>query len=147
MTLDHEPQAVARKLMLDLALGVAPDEGSDWQIHKDYEPADPDRVVTVAGTAGVQGGTSQVDGEMFEKHGLQVRVRGRTVAESYAKVKEIDEAFKFGVLMRSVTLDGVRYAVHCVRRTGSLLPVERDTPTSRRSVHTLNALMTVRQAS
>ena len=146
-TLAHSPADVIRKLLVNLALGsdanAVPAEA--WPVFASGEPASPDSVITVYDTAGKNDGRAMATGERSEHYGIQVRVRSAAHTAGYAKAQAIAIAFDETVTQNAVTIGSTTYLVHAVSRRGPVLNIGKETPTSKRSLFTLNALVSLRQ--
>jgi hypothetical protein len=87
-----------------------------------------------------------VSGEMFSHPGVQVRVRAATHAAGFAKAEAVARALDEDVYDERVTVDGTAYLLHSVSRTADVFALGKDTPTSKRSVFTINALVALGRA-
>lgn len=147
-SLNHSPADVVRKLLITLELGHAspPTSADQWPIYVSAEPTDPDNVITLYDTEGRSHGRVHNDGERQEHHGFQVRVRARTHPLGYAKAKAIAETLDTGIYQEVVTMpDDTHYLVHAVSRGSDVLPIGFESPTSKRVLFTINALVALRQ--
>lgn len=142
----HSPADVVRRVMIAMGLGVSPANGSttNWPIYAESEPDRPDNVITVYNTSGRSFGSTQPDGEQQEHHGIQVRVRSITPEAGWTKANALAIALDEDLYQETVTIDGSTYTLHSVDRTGSVLPLGRNTPTDKRSLFTINAMAVLR---
>jgi hypothetical protein len=152
--LTHTPAHVVRQLMVDLALGVTPPGiVGQWPIFVRKEPDTPDDVITVYNTVGTDSGRTHFDGEVQEHHGIQVRIRGADEATAEAKTRAIHialaQVFRVEVVVGSST-----YLVQSIAQ-GSAIgltgpagvnPLGYQPQVSKRSLFTINALVSVRQS-
>jgi len=144
--LGHSPADVVAQLVVDQGWGIEyADDNTDWPVFANGEPDLPDNCVTVYDTTGVDQGRMQVTGERAESDGFQVRVRGKTRKDAFAKVREIAVGFDTDVYGATVNLDGVAYRVHSVKRNGDPLFLGAATPGSKRVLFTLNCVVSLRQ--
>jgi hypothetical protein len=147
--LDHSPADILRRVLIALGQGTAPTDNaldlSAWPIYAGGEPGSPDNVITLYDTPARQDGRSMIDGERQEHHGVQVRVRGATFPVGYAKARAIATAMDTAIYDLSVTLDSSTYRVHSVSRQGDVISLGKESPQSKRSVFTVNAIFTVRK--
>ena len=146
-TLTHSPADVMRWLLIDMGHGTDPatEPLGLWPAYAGGEPATPDEVITVYDTAGVIDGFTMTDGEAQERHGIQIRVRSATHRRGYNKSRAIAVALDQDVYQETVTIDGTAYLVWTATRTTDVLAIGKESPTSKRSIFTLNALVSMRQ--
>lgn len=147
-TLLHSPADITRRLLIALGIGADPELSNVWPIYCGSEPDAPDNCVTVYDTQGQSDGRSMNGGELFTQYGVQVRIRASTHAGGgHAKADEIRQALAEQVYDEAVHVGSSTYLVGCYSRIGDVLALGKDAPTSKRSLYTLNALVTVRQVS
>ena len=150
--LTHSPADVLRRVLIALGFGTAPEDDplGSWPIYAAYEPDLPDNVITLYDTAGVHQGRDMITGEVFERHGVQLRIRSTTHPLGYQKTRALAVALDESIYQESVTLDdpgvgtATSYLVHAVSRRG-ILALGKDVPGGKRSVFTVNALVSVRE--
>ena len=148
-TLLHSPADVIRGCLIDLGLGSDPtlDPQAAWPIYVSSEPTTPDNCLTVYDTQGVEDGSSQLDGELWTHHGFQVRVRSTDHVTGWARANAIRQALAQQVLDNAVAVGTSHYVIHAAAGIGSVLVLGKDTPTSKRSLFTLNATAVLRQVA
>jgi hypothetical protein len=143
-TLVHTHANIIRQLLTDAGLGILPSVSGDWPVTHSNEADRPDNFLTVRGTTGQSDGRSMIDGELFEHRGWQIRVRSTNEDVGHTKANAIRQ-YLSGVLNQLVNIDGTQYVVQCFSRIGTILYIGKDTPNGKRTIHTLNGLITVRQ--
>ena len=149
--LAHSPADVVRNLLVDLGLGTTPSDAGSWPVYAAQEPNTPDSVITIYDTAGRKNGRTQVDGEVQEHHGIQIRVRDANHQDGYAKARAIAVALDEQVAAQGVVVDDIvgtgqtTYVVWNVSRTTDVLSLGKETPTSKRNLFTINAVAALRQ--
>lgn len=143
----HPPADIIRWLMIDLGLGTNPSLGSSWPIYYSSEPDTPDEVITVYNTTGIIDGRSSIDGEIWEHYGFQVRVRSTKNRLARVKIDSIARSLSETAYNSLVTIDGNSYIVAAINRKGSVIDIGKETPTSERSVFTLNAISAIYRKS
>lgn len=146
-SLTDSPADIIRTLLINKGLGTALADDDDWPIFADGEPDTPDSVITVYNTVGRQGGRVMPGGERQEHHGVQVRVRDPDSQGGYAKARAIAVAFDESVRLNSVTIGASVYLVHSVSRVGDVFALGKETPTSKRNLFTINAIVALRQTT
>ena len=146
-SLDHSPSQIIRQMLVDLSLGTLPSEDDDWPIFATNEPDTPDSVITVYDTLGKLDGRTQVDGKLQIHHGFQVRIRDANTRNGYSKANAIAIALDESTYQETVTISDSIYLVHSVSRTTDVLPIGKETPTSKRNIFTINATATLRQTA
>lgn len=138
----HSPADVVSRLLPALGVGTLPSASGDWPVHCDLEPATPDEVITVYDTAGRPAGRAQPTGETLEVFGILIRLRSRTFPVGYAKAQEVTAALD-AQYQDDVVISGITYYVHAVNRAGSINRLGKEVATSKRSLFTVNALVTL----
>ena len=144
--LNDSPADILRKLLVDLGLGVWPpipkdQESTQWPIYATGEPPSPDNCITVYDTTGVKDGRMMSDGAIDFHHGFMVRLRAAMFPRGFAKANDLAEALDKQVQDNIVTMSsGAVYKVYVTSRTGDVISLGRDTPTSKRSVFTINGI-------
>tara|TARA_R110002110_G_scaffold145775_6_gene335360 strand:- start:6325 stop:6726 length:402 start_codon:yes stop_codon:yes gene_type:complete len=131
--------------MIDLTLGTAPSADALWPIHVDNEPDLPDDCFTVYGTEGNGVGRTMVDGKKIVHHGIQIRVRAASGRLGYIKARQVAVSLDENVLRSTVTISGSTYTVQSVDRTGDVIRLGKQKPSSERSLFTINAVVSLRQ--
>lgn len=137
----HSPADIVAQLMIDLGAAsdpVAVPQGA-WPVFVKGEPSTPDNCLTVYDTSPKDGGRIMVDGSRTQHYGLQVRVRAATENTSTIKATGLRVFFDESVKYRGVTFGARHYLVHCFS-TVNVLSVGRETPTSKRFIHTVNLM-------
>lgn len=149
--LDHSPADVVRQLLIDLGLGTAISTAGAptgaWPVYHASAPPEPDRIITVRSTTGIDGGRSHPDGERLTHHGIQVAIRSVSESEGYIKANAIAIALDQSVRRVTVTVDGVNYLVYCFSKVGDVIPAGKETPTSKRSLFTINPMVSLRKVT
>lgn len=148
--LANSPADILAHLLADLDQGVVPMDGvtyanGDWPIYVAGEPSAPDDVVTLYDTTGRQQGRDMVFGQVFEHHGVQVRVRATDHEAAYVKCRELAVKMDTGIYQDGVTVGANRYVVQCVDRQSDCFSLGRNAPTDNRRLFTVNVMVVVRQ--
>lgn len=136
-------EEIVAALLIDLGFGTAPSSAGDWPISTGREPDRPDDAVTVYGTASLLQGRSMIGGQMFEKYGIQVRVRAANYRRGRQLAGRIATAMDETVYQNTVYVGTNRYLVHAISRKGGVLSLGDDLPKSNRSLFTVNAMVTI----
>ncbi len=150
-SLTHSPAEIIRAVLLQLGLGTDPTPwasgiGNPWPVFASGEPNTPDDCITCYDTVGVDHGQSMVDLELYVHYGVQIRVRSNDHRTGWVKANDVrEQASKFG--QQSITIDGSVYLVWAVAKMGQVLPIGKETPTSKRSLFTLNCQPAVDQTA
>lgn len=143
-TLNHSQAEIIRQLLIDLGLGSS---ASAWPVYYSNEPDTPDNCITVYNKVGSVQGRTHDNGETQEHHGVQVRVRSITHSVGYLKARRIAEAFDTQVRLEVVTVDTDEYLVHAITRNSDVFSIGFESPTSRRRLFTVNAVVSIRLLS
>lgn len=141
--LNHTPAQIVRKLLIDLGVVSDVADHTMWPCYTGLMPEKPSESVCIYDTDGKKEGRVQIDGESQIKEGFNVRVRSDDLTRSYLKAKEIINAFD-SVLRRTVQLGDQAYFVQAISRTGSIMYLGTETPTSKRRLHSANAIVSIR---
>ena len=134
-----------RWLIIAQGQGTDPDDAAAWPVFATSEPDNPDNCITVKNTAGRDSGRVMQDGERQVHYGFQVRVRSLTAKAGFAKASAIAINLDQNVYDVTITIDSNDYLVHSVTRTTDVLDIGKDVPGSKRSLHTLNGIVTINQ--
>lgn len=149
-TLPHSQADIVAQLLIRDSIGADPDVSplGSWPVYVSGEPNTPDNCLTVYDTAGVDDGSSMIDGELFAHEGIQVRVRAKDHRTGWTKADAIQTWMAESVYDEITTVAGAdgstTYLVHNFSRIGRVLALGKDAPTSKRSLFTVNALVTVK---
>jgi len=149
-TLTFSVADVVAQLLIDLGAGSDPTGSGDWPVVVSEEPDDPDNVITVYDTAGTNDGSSMIDGEVQEHEGVLIRIRSINHDEGNRKKDEIKIIIDQTINRDTVEISSVlgtgtdQYFVHKVTRV-SIVNLGKETPTSKRNVFTINAIVALRQ--
>ena len=144
-TLTHSPADVVRNLLIGLGFGTTPSDAGSWPIYVASEPNTPDSVITVFDTVGTDSGREMVLGERQEHHGIQIRIRDAEHADGYTKARVIAVALDETIVNNTSNVSSTGYTVYAITRTSDVLAIGKETPTSKRSIFTINALVALRQ--
>lgn len=147
-TLTHSPAQILQNALVSLGLGtLAPTSGyasTSWPVYSSAEPDRPDAVITVKNTSGIQQGRSMIDGRLFQTYGIQIRVRHGDEPTGWTKADQIRGTLAQSLYQLPVTISSSNYLIHAIVGIGPVLPIGKELPSSKRSLFTVNALMSVR---
>jgi len=146
-SLSHTPAQVIAQLLVDLACGSSASLTVGWPVFSTNEPDLPDNVITVYDTEGNQDGRFMITGEVRQHYGLQFRIRGTSHSIAHAKANTLKQILDQTVLRTAVALGGSTYLVQSVSRRSGPISIGKESPTSRRVIFTLNAVVSLRQVS
>lgn len=152
-SLNHSPAHIIRDLLVTLGLGTDPDDDGSWPIFVSREPNTPDSVITLYNAASKSQGRRMVNGITVEHYGIQVRVRDASPTGGWVKANALAVALDQTIALDDVTVedtDGTgssTYKVYTVSRVGGILSLGKETPTSKRNLFTINALVALRQTA
>ncbi len=148
LALLHAPADVLRWLLIaKLAAGdprTAPLPA--WPCYNDAEPSGPDNCLTTYDEQPQDDGRAMVDGEGFLHHGVQIRVRSSLPGTGRAKAEALRLVMTEGVHREliTVTYQGTAtYLVQCLAKVSGVLRLGAESPTSKRCLYTINALMSL----
>lgn len=149
-TLTHAPADVIRNLIIDLGDGTAPSDASAWPVYVATEPNAPDNVITITDTTPVIQGHSQINGEVQENYGVQIRLRANDFHEGQEKARAIAVALDAATL-KTVRVGDVAgtgdesYTVMSVTRISGPLSLGKNVTTSKLNVFTINYTVAMQQ--
>lgn len=144
--LQHSVGDVIRQLIVDQGWGVDyVDDDTDWATVDGAELDLPDNTITIYDTTGVDMSRVMVTGERQESHGFQVRVRSKDKRTGFAKARQIAVGLDV-VVMATTTVDLVAYRIWSVKRSGEPLYIGYDSSNTKRFLHTLNCVVSLREA-
>lgn len=148
--MEHSPAYIILQALVDAGYGSNPDDGiGDWPIYDNRESDEPDDVIRISDTQGIDHGYLQPDGERQEMEGIQVMVRSADKDDGWKKSRQI-AMFLDGINFLRVTLDSIGtagdkdYVIQCVERTSNIIPLGADVPAGKRSRFVINGLVTLR---
>lgn len=145
----HSPAQVVAKAIVDQSAGTLPASNGNWPVYVSQEPDTPDNLITVYDTQGIMHGFTQIDGLGQDHHGVMIRVRGATYSEGYIRGLLLKKIFDVPAFINRTlvtiadTTYAFSYAIANVRRTGDLLSLGADKPSSRRRLFSLNATVPI----
>lgn len=144
--LNDSQQAILCYVLRDLEIV----DSAEWPIFIDQEPDLPDNCITIYGTLGKDDGRTQIDGELQEHHGVQIRVRS-TDRVGFTIITELacacDKLVDKGITLPD-SEGGSHYIVQSVNRTGNgVNSLGKEMSPSRRNLYTFNALVNVRMVT
>ena len=142
----HSPSDIIRQLLVDRGLGAYP-PADPWPIYVVMEPDGPDDVITLSDMDGTDSGRTMNDGERQEHHGVMVRVRAFTHTDGYAKIRHIAVILDQEVYDAIVVIGVRTYKIHSVSRLGDVMVLGKETLVSKRSIFTVNTVVSVRMVS
>ncbi len=145
--LDHSPADIVRWLLISEGEGTEPIANSDWPINSSSEPESPDNCITTYDTSGILNGRIQKTGSMVEHYGFQIRVRGTNHRDVWRKINDLKEIIDRGIRLTTINIESSIYLVHAITRSGGVLALGKESPTSQRLVFTLNAIVALKQLS
>lgn len=146
-SLTHSPSQIVQRLLVDLSLGTLASAAGSWPIVCGEEPDETTgrgSQIFVAGTEGLLQGRSNIDGFVFEKHGIQIRIRDTRYEDGRTKASAIQVALD-AVVLRSVVISSSTYIVTGFHRNGSVVEIGREIGTNRH-LFSLNGYLTVRES-
>jgi hypothetical protein len=113
---------------------------------------DPDNTVTVYDTLGNKHARIMIDGQVVEDPGIQIRVRAtdNPTAQTQAEIikQAIDErATGYNVQIPDLSNVLHNFTVYALNRSGNPIQLGKESPTSNRRIYTINATVTLRQAT
>ena len=153
MSLTHSPADVLRYALINAGGGSLPSSGSSWPIGCWQENETPDNVITLYDTSGNLDGRFQTDGEMQEHPGIQIRVRSANPLDGNTKIRQLMEIVDKGIRLTTVMIENPigtavsTYVIYAVTRIGTVLSIGKDTPQTKRSLFTVNMIISLRQTS
>jgi hypothetical protein len=145
--LTYSPADMVRRLLVALGQGTLPVSETTWPIYASNEPDTPDNCITVYDTAGKTNGRVHNTGEVQEHHGIMIRIRAVDFTTGWSKAGLISNCIDTSVLNNSLSLDGKTFIIYSITRTGNVLSIGKESPTSRRNLFSLNAVVALRQTN
>jgi len=150
LVFQHSPADILQALLVANGKTSEPGDGEAWPNYVSAEPAAPDNCVTIYDTPGRSSGRAQFDGEVFEAHGFQVRVRATDHATGWRKANEIRQYLAESVYLENVALTigttHYHYLIWSVSGLGNVLVLGKE-PTSARKLFTINAVASIRRTA
>lgn len=145
--LSHSPATIVSQLLVDGGICGLPPTSLIWPAYVTSLPDTPDDAVVVTDTESVQEGRVQFTGEIQEHYGVQIKIRSGKYSDGYAVCEEIKELLDLLVYNESVFLSegptAATYTVHAITRTTGIVVIGKEVSGSKRSLFTINALVSV----
>jgi len=145
--LAHSPASILRQALINLGLGTLPTSQSTWPIYYSHEANSPDDVITLYDTAGRVQGRVHKTGEMQLKHGVQVKVRSAKHKTGYTKAIAISNALDLSIANTIANLSSSQYIVYATTRHTDVIPLGKQADDTKRSLFTINLVMSLKQLS
>jgi len=145
--LRHSPSDIIRHLLVNIGVGSLPSDNLEWPIYDSLENDSPDNAITIYCSSGVPMGRQQTNGVIPQQYGVQFRIRANSTVFGYRKASEIEATIDTVVLNNTVTVDSETYVVKCINRKGTVISLGAESPQTKRTIYTLNALATLERHS
>lgn len=147
--LTHPVDKIIWQLLQDLGHVTDPADNGSWPCYIGPMPDTPDNCVALRGTEGKDDGRL-FTGERAEHPGIQIRVRCDSRVDGYVKAKAIFIALDALTSTAVTVQDDVgtattTYRVYAFTRTGTVISLGAETPTSRRETWSFNLLVSLRE--
>ena len=84
-------------------------------------------------------------GELLGHEGIQLRFRSVDAPRGWLKADAVQTALAEEIYQNSVVIESSDYVVHCFARIGNVMSLGKESPTSKRNVFTLNAVVSLKQ--
>lgn len=146
-TLEHGPADIIGQLLVDLGVASDPTTDTSWPVSVSEDLATPDNAISVFDTQGVEQGSVHNDGEVQEQEGILIRIRARDYPTGFTKAHAIAIQLDQNVSYEPVLLGSKNYIVHSVNRTGGVIHVGKESPSSKRHLFTINAVVALTQTN
>lgn len=144
-SLTHSQAEIIRYLIIDLGYGTLPADGGSWPVYAHKMPDAPDSCIATYSTTGLKHGRAQIDGEVQEHPGVQIKTRAANGSVGRDKAHNTMIALD-AVKQRQVSVGGSAYLVNGISRGGDVVPLGEE-PSSKRKLFTLNVTVSLRQLS
>lgn len=154
-SLERSPADVLAHLLVDLSHGVHYEDSpsGNWPIFVGQQPNEPDSCITIYDTTGRTDGRMATNGQTVIQHGVEIMIRDDDYVDGWAKANAIVVCLDETIANNNVTVGDITgtgsstYKVHAVSITGPINTLGTETPTSRRFLFTINALVVLRQTA
>lgn len=140
--LSHTPAYILRTRLINDGRGTSQAENRAWPIFVDGEPGEPDNVITIRDSTNRDVGYNQPRKEVQEQHGVQVRVRGKTIPILHAKFNELVVAIE-KYINDTLIVESTTYKVTAY--VASTAFPNRNTTLSRLPWWTINVMLDIHQ--
>ena len=144
----HSPGDVLRWLLVAKLAASNPlvSPLGTWPCYTDMEPSGPDDCLTTYDHDAQDDGRAMRGGEGFVHHGIQIRVRSALPTTGRAKAESIRVVLTESVYQELITItlgNTATYLVQCAAKVSGVLRLGAESPTSNRSLHVINALLSL----
>lgn len=137
----HSVAQIVQRTIIELGRGALP-PSNNWPVSFGVESDNPDSVITVFNTSGIDSGSTQTDGELLQQYGFIVRVRSVTETLAWVRAEAIGLSFDQSLYQKRITIDSVSYLVHEISRK-PVFSLGKETPQSKRNICVFNGLATI----
>jgi len=144
-SLTHPPNFVLRTLLVTLGGGTLPSASGAWPIGVGQAADTPDNAIVIRNTLGKKEGRRQNDGQVIERHGVQILIRSGDEKTGYAKANAIAVLLDGSTNnVSNIVVDSSNYTIYGVER-GLIITVGANEPVNNRKHFTINATIALRQ--
>lgn len=145
-----KPQAeIVAQLLINLTLGseVAATAIAQeaWPVYVLTQGSDIDRSICVFNTSGKISGSKQIDGEVQEMFGVQIKIRDTAIPSGYAKASAIALALDSYYSLSNLVVEEDEFVVYALTRTSPIMFIGFERPENLLPVFTLNYTVSIRQ--
>lgn len=144
ISLEHSPADISRAVLVNAGAGTDPSANTAWPIYAAGEPSSPDECITVYDTSARSDGRSMKDGEQWYHFGIQVRIRTKTHQGGFVKAWAVKKIMDESINQLNISVSSDLYYFHCFTNT-NITYAGKETPTSKRSIFTINCYVTLRR--
>ena len=141
--MNYSPADITCRFLVAEGVGTLPTANGAWPIYIADEPDLPDNCITVYDLQGQNNGRNMPGRTTFRHQGIQVRVRSTVHTVGWDKAEEIREALH-NAYDEILTISADSYIIHCYSKLSDVLALGKESPTSKRRLFTVNALISVK---
>jgi len=145
-----KPQAeIVAQLLINANLGSAVAailaNQAAWPVYVLSQGSDIDRLICVFNTSGKLDSAKQLNGEVQEMFGIQIKVRDIAIPSGYAKASAIASALDSYYSLATITIESSQFVVYALNRTSPILFIGFEQPENVLPIFTLNYTVSIRQ--
>lgn len=144
--LENSPAKILQEYLIQNSIEdmTDPVDNNAWPLYVGYMPDGVKAKTDIASaydTPGIKDGR-QMDGEVNEHYGVQIKVRSDDYLEGYLKAQALGVATE-SISRAEVTIDSDSFLLQNVSIQGPVVPLGREKGTSGRMFFTINLLLTI----
>ena len=145
--MNHSPAYIIAQYFIDEGLLVDPSASGDWPVYVGVLPDENDVNHDAVGsidTAPVKDGRVMEGGEVIFHEGVQLLLRATAYNSGYAKMNDLKDALEL-INRDTITISSSSYRLDNITLTSGIVTIAQEDGSKRRSLFSLNFLVTLKE--